>query len=204
MSRFEIEMELQALKIRIKGDREEAASISHNIGQQMTSLLQPIAGIIEGEMAPAPASPTTVNGTPIQSPAKRTRRHRQSSGAATAGEPSAAINFAHDPEKFGYPRQQWKAAQKAIWLLYVVQQTLDNAELSAHSIAETFNRHFKQAGAIRRPNVQRDLGRLKTVDKPTPLGEDTTKSPSLWYLTDEGKKRGQSLVAEALGQSEQP
>jgi hypothetical protein len=67
-------------------------------------------------------------------------------------------------------------------------------------IAKTFNQHFKQASTIRGSNVSRDLGNAK-LTAPALVGEDTTKHPSLWFLTDEGRNRAQALIAEALAPS---
>jgi hypothetical protein len=62
----------------------------------------------------------------------------------------------------------------------------------------TFNKHFRQAGELSRQNIYRELGKAKQAVPPL-LGEDATKTPQEWYLTDEGKKAGAKLVNAALG-----
>ncbi len=196
MAKFEVEFEVQALKLKIKGEREDAALISRAIGEQMAGLIQPAGVLIDGELA--------IN-SPIQPPSapavikKRGKRPRGTQSNNEA-QPATAIDFSHDPQKFGYPLQTWKTAEKAMWLLFTLKETTAQDEASGRTLTDTFNKHFKQCGTITVSNVNRDLGRLKASEKPSPLGEDTTKSPSNWFLTDEGRKRAQALVAAALGE----
>lgn len=70
-------------------------------------------------------------------------------------------------------------------------------ELSTGQIVKTFNLHFRQAKTVTSSNVARDLGKAK-VSTPALVGEDPTKSPPGWFLTDEGVRRAQALIAEAL------
>ena len=51
MAKFEVEFEVQALKLKIKGEREDAALISRAIGEQMAGLIQPAGVLIDGELA---------------------------------------------------------------------------------------------------------------------------------------------------------
>src|SRR5262249_27726763 len=114
------------------------------------------------------------------------------------GDVQDAVDFKHDPARWGNPQQTWPTAKKAMWLLFVMENQGAPKELGAAAIADTFNKHFRSAGAIQSFNVTRDLGKAKSKAPPT-VGEDTTKSPSSWYLTDEGHKTARSLVAEATG-----
>jgi len=70
--------------------------------------------------------------------------------------------------------------------------------MSSGTIAATFNTMFREAGQLQRRNMARDLGRLKTQSPPL-LGEDTTRTPSLWFLTHEGNRRAEELVQQARG-----
>src|SRR6185312_7952762 len=110
------------------------------------------------------------------------------SAAATDGA-GGALELHLDLAKFGQPMQVWKTAQKALWLLEVLDQSGLGTSHSAKVLVDTFNRHFKQAGTVTTTNTTRDLGRLKASEKPSPVGEDTNKTPSEWFLTDEGKRR---------------
>jgi hypothetical protein len=199
VSKFRIKLKMQALELEIEGVREDASLISRNIGQQMAGLLHPIAGIIDGESIQQ--SPALEKVTVFENPAVKKSRRRRNLGPSSNGiEGSAAIDFKHAPEKYGNPKQEWKTAQKALWLLYVVKEVGGVGELSTRNLVETFNKHFRQSGQITTSNVTRDLGRLKAKGTPAPVGEDATKTPPTWYLTEEGRKRAQALVAEALGQ----
>ena len=92
----------------------------------------------------------------------------------------------------------FKPFEKAIWLLYVIEQQAGKTALQAPAIVKTFNHHFRQAGQLVRQNIYRDLAKAKQAAPPL-LGEDASKSPPEWYLTIEGKKLAAKLVSAALG-----
>jgi hypothetical protein len=191
-------MKLQGLELEIEGAREDASAISQNIGAQLSSMMQPVTGIIEGEpivnRPPSfPSLPQILNGSP-----KRNRRRKQATPVNGESEASSAIDFVLSPEKYGSPSQQWKTADKAIWLIYVLEGNGSGNEFTTGTLVETFNKHFKQSGTITTRYVTRDLGRLKTKSKPSLVGENTTKTPSTWFLTEEGRKRVQALISESL------
>jgi hypothetical protein len=200
MGKFRIKMKLQGLELEIEGSRDDVPIISHNIGQQMAALLQPAGAIVEGES-------TSSNQGSTQAISDETgagrikQRKRRPGGATNSGQSPEVVevDWKHDPAKYGSPRQSWNTAQKAMWVLYVVGEELGTKELSAGVIARTFKKHFKQAGIIAGSNVSRDLGKQK-MSSPATVGEDTTKNPSVWFLTDEGRKQTQVLIAEALKQ----
>jgi hypothetical protein len=199
VSKFRIKMKLQGLELEIEGAREDAAVISQNIGAQLSSMMQPVSGIIEGEISHDGAvpvqAPQIINGAVK----KQRRTRKQSSVIGSDSQESTVIDFKSSPEKFGNPQQQWKTADKALWLIYVLQENSKGTEFSTKAIVDTFNKHFKQSGRITTSNVTRDLGRLKTNTTPTVIGENSSNSPSTWYLTEAGIKKAQGLVAEALG-----
>ena len=85
--------------------------------------------------------------------------------------------------KYGNPIQDWIAAQKCIWLLFVIEGTTGTKEVSGPQLAATFNSAFKA------PHVTRDLAKEK-IKNPAPIGEDK----GLYYLTDEGKRQAQQLI----------
>lgn len=192
-------MKLQGLELEIEGSREDASVMTQNIGQQIAGMLRPIGDIVDGEVSrptPPPVITLPANGT-----GKKIGRRRSLSQTASTDTSSGVIDFIHASDKYGNPKQQWKTAQKSIWLLYVLQEIANVGELTARNIADTFNKHFRQAGLIQTGNVGRDLGKLKVNSVPAPIGEDTRQNPSKWFLTDEGRRHAQELVAEALGQS---
>jgi hypothetical protein len=209
MSKFKIRMKLQGLELEIDGSREDIPLITQNLGQQLSGLLQPAGAIIEGEVlehaSPRENIVLPPSVTLPQPNTKRRGKRKASSGTKPSvdGQKEEAVNWKHDSAKYGTPKQGWSTSNKAIWLLYVTGAEAQLSELSAQRITETFNKHFKQAGTILGFNVTRDLGRLKVKrGSSPPVGEDTTKTPSLWYLTDAGRKKAQELVGEALGQTD--
>jgi hypothetical protein len=206
MSKFRIKMKLQGLELEVEGTREEAPLIAESLGRQFAGFLQPAAQIVEGETEALPSrgavQPATGEDT---SPSrKRTPRRKRSTASSDPDQASSdsdsALDWRHDPAKWGSPRQEWNTANKAIWLLYIAGNETDQKELSAKRITNTFNKHFKQAGLILVHNVVRDLGKQK-VGKDATVSEDTTQDPAPWFLTDAGTRRAQQLVAEALGQT---
>jgi hypothetical protein len=203
MAKFKLKMKLQGFELEIEGSREDVPLITQNLGSQIAGLLQPAGAIIEGEVVGEnghqPSPPIA------DAPARRKSRKRRSSPASPAPDQKTtegALDWRHDSAKFGMPAQGWSTAQKAMWLLYVASEMMNEKELSSKRIATTFNKHFRQSGRILTHNVVRDLGRLKTKQKPAPVADDTTKSPAQWYLTDVGTREAQKLVKEALGRQD--
>lgn len=166
MSKFKIKMKLQGLELEIEGSREDMPIISQNIGQQMAGLLQPAGAIIEGEVVSGRvAAPAILASESPETPKRKTQRRRSqgTSGGTSGKEASDAVDWRHDSSKFGMPKQDWSLVKKSIWLLYVVLEETKTAEMSAGQIERTFNKHFRQAGAIRGSNVSKYLGQQKVT-----------------------------------------
>lgn len=193
MSKFKIHFKLQGLELDVEGTRDDLPAIGHSIGNQIASLIEPAIGLSDGmprnEQRAAPSLIVEAD------PRKKARRKKTSNGAATSDATDSSINWKHDSVKFGMPSQNWNTAKKAIWLLYVVKENLNRTSLTAKQISDAFNLNFKQAGAIQSFNVTRDLGNAKVKTKPAPVGEDTSKDPHQWYLTDAGVAQAQQLIA---------
>jgi hypothetical protein len=198
MTKFKIKMKLSGLEIDIEGSREDIPLIAANLGQQLTGLLGPAAGIASGVDASVPLSVAPQIATPMVDEVRR-RKKRVAPARSTDGAPAdksvAAIDFRHDPVKFGAPKQSWNTADKSVWLLHVVGK-----EMSGRVIVATFNKHFRQAGLINVSHANRDLGRLKSKS-PAVVGEDTTQAPPSWFLTEEGTRHALKLVGDALGRA---
>ncbi|WP_426398360.1 hypothetical protein ACN9M1_06410 [Ralstonia sp. R-29] len=206
MSKIKIKMKLTGFELEIEGSREDVPAISQSLGRQLAGLMQPPDAIIDGkashDLPPAAAIFPALDGDNEVAARRKPRRRRAVSPAGvTDVEDSSAVDWRHDASKYGSPSQSWNTANKALWTLYVVAQETDEKELSGRRIAATFNKHFRQAKAVTVTNVNRDLGRLK-LKKQSHVSEDTTKNPSAWYLTEEGNKHVQGLIAEALGRKE--
>lgn len=207
MSKIKIKMKLTGFELEIEGSRDDVPAISQSLGRQLASLMQPPEALINGDtppagIPPAAALPAAEGNNDVGTRRKPRRRKSTAPNGITDVEDNSAVNWRHDPTKYGSPSQSWSTATKALWTLYVVSHETDEKELSGRRIAATFNKHFRQAKEITVPNTNRDLGRQK-LRRPSLVSEDTTKSPSAWYLTEEGSKHVQALIAEALGRNEQ-
>lgn len=192
MSKFRVRLKLQGLEIEVEGDREHAPEMAQNIGKQLAHVIQPIA-LIE--------APKNGNGATIidasEAPenvgrAPRRRRAVRTSTTASTGD-SAATTWTHDAQRFGTPRQDWKASQKIAWMLHVIEQANgQRQELRPGTIESLFNNKFKSAGLLRRQNIPRDLGNAQDQ-----FGELEGK----WFLKDKGHEEAERLVSEATGQT---
>lgn len=203
MAKFNIELSLEKFSLKISGDREDIPIIASNVGQQVAGMLQPAANIVDGDIVTVDERVQSI--PPVNAAISNTRKNRRRrvgipKVANADGGNSEFVFWEHSPTKWGNAQQGWNTTKKAIWLLYVVSHETEHKDMSASMIARTFNHHFRSAGAVHPPNVSRDLSKLKS--KPgAPVGEDTAKSPSHWYLTESGKKMAVGLVEEALGKT---
>lgn len=190
-------MKLQGFELEIEGDRHDASVIGRSIGEQISAIVSPGMNIIDGEISPKPSA-QVVPAAAFLEPAKRRAAKRSKPAGAANGETTttSAVEFRHDPSKYASPSQHWSTSDKAIWLLYVVREVASVAELSNGQLVKTFNTHFRQAKTITHSNVSRDLGKLKTAT-PSLVGEDNTKTPSVWFLTDEGIRHAQAIIVKA-------
>ena len=202
MSKFRVVLKIQGFEMEIEGSRTDVPAITRSLSQQIAGLLLPAAQIADASSPTELTSPAEV----IEQGGKR-RKHGNATrrvGSAPRGDTvnkDVAIDWVHDSGIWGTPMQSWSTATKSIWLLYVVEKEKGISELAAANITATFNKHFKQAKRIMVGNVSRDLGKLK-MGSDAPVSEDTTKSPSTWFLTNAGKKKAESLVAGALGKAD--
>src|SRR4051812_48517691 len=118
MAKFSMKMKLQGFELEIHGDRTDIPQIAESVGSQFAKLMEPTAEIVEG----GPKPMREIN--PAPAPDKVSRRKSRRTGAPAPGGASevVAIDWRHDPSKWGSPAQGWSTADKAIWLLYVVEQ----------------------------------------------------------------------------------
>jgi hypothetical protein len=198
MGKYEIEMELTGFRLKVRGERDDLPIITENLQQQVTGLIAPAINIAAGqlphsrEIAPAV---TVIESSPKAKRAGRSRRSTSTNGEASK---TVVINWDHDPNKWGVPKQAWKAWQKVAWLLYVVSEECNANELSASMIVETFNTHFRQSGLLKQSNMTTQLGRMKQ-SSPALIGDHATKNPITWFLTETGIQEAKKMVIEAKG-----
>jgi len=197
MGKYEIEMEITGFRLKIRGERDDVPVIKHNLQQQMAGLLDPAANIAQSRLPATAIEAEVVNGDG-NGRQKKTRRARRAS-APNGQTRSKPLDWQHDPGQFGVPRQNWRASGKIIWLMYVASEQAHASELSGPVIAETFNKHFRQAGQLNKQSMPRDLGFLKQK-VPALVGDRAGASPITWFLTDEGVREAQRLVVDAKGE----
>jgi len=200
VAKIEVEMELTGFRLKVKAEREDdVARITQQLGKQLAGMTQPLAGIID---SPRVIEAHTVQengetGLPLKSATKSTRKRSRKAGENGASQP---ITWQHDAAAWGTPKQAWTALQKILWVMYVIGKATGQTEVGGPTIAETFNKSFKQFGVLKKKSMPQHLGSLK-VKSPAQVLDNTTASPITWYLTETGIQEAEKLVAEARGSS---
>jgi hypothetical protein len=200
MAKVELEMELgeftiKGFKIRLRGDREDLPRISTEIGKHFAGMVQPPANLLDAPVHKQVESRAVVPDQKDEGNG-RGKNNRRSKGARAQSAEPVVIEWQHDPGKWGNPKQKWKAGHKLVWMLYVIKNATGQIELAASSMADTFNTKFKQFGTVKKTSMPSIMGSLKTHE-PALVIEDTTKSPIVWLLSEQGLKLGEELVQEA-------
>jgi len=194
-NRVEFELEITGLKLKVKGSKESAAQITSQVSDTLRNLISPPSvddGGINGKNNHTEDTDATILPPNEDGPKKRgSRKPRQKSPNGNGQ--SFAIDFKHEADKYGVPNIKWSSSTKALWLLYVVKQITNIDAMTTSQLIDTFQKHFKQAKAL--INVTRDLGKMK-VDSNLWVGEDTTKNPPEWFITEPGEKQVQKLITE--------
>jgi len=204
MSKIKIKLRLQGFELDVEGERHDVASATQSISNQLANLMTPPNKIVSDNNSAADRE--MIDVTPISPPDDRKPNRKKSGNTvrSSGGKAAPAIDFINDPARFGTPAQAWSLVQKAMWTLFVVGELKQVTSLSAGVISRTFNKHFRQSGEIRPSNISRDLGKMKTKSGETPplVGEDTTKTPSEWFLVEEGTRQVRELVSRSIGGSQ--
>lgn len=191
MAKFRVRLKLQGMELEIDGEREDMPAITTAVQQQLAGLIRPAAVLGSGE---EPQGGSTVIDAETDKGKPRPARKRQSGSRASGdGSSGQAIEFRHEPEKYGNPQQSWSVTEKSIWLLALLKGIAGLTEVHGAQLAATFNQNFKQAKTVYPPHVTRDLGNAK-VQNPAPVGEQK----GLWYLTNEGERQAQQLIQSVL------
>jgi hypothetical protein len=204
MAKLEVKFELTGLKFEITGERDDVSVALASLQQQVASLAQSAASaagaldghpsqnglLLTGQMLPAghpeDAEPSARGA--LSAPVARSKSKRASGAPRLKVE---AVQFMHDAEKYGFPKQEWNTANKAMWLLYVMEMQTAQKEASAHVIAATFKLYFKEFGNLLTHNIVRDLGSCK---KKGLVNSDPSKTPETWFLLAAGKTEIQALI----------
>lgn len=203
MTKIKIKLRLQGFELDVEGERQDVAAATRTISNQLANLMTPPNQIVNGV---APGGEQLIDVTPDASSDERKSNRKKSGSAArgSSGKSAPAVDFVNDAARFGTPSQSWGLTQKAMWTLFVIGELKNTTSLAAGVIGRTFNKHFRQTGEIRPSNISRDLGKVKTKvgDTPPLVGEDTTKSPSEWFLVEEGIRQVRELISKSVGGSQ--
>ena len=206
VSTFKIKLKVTGFELEVEGSRDEIPAITASLGKQLTGLITPSAAlaaeVVTFDMPATSALAAAAQGAPINQKPTRARRKSASKSAGEGEGANSPIDLRVDSSVYGAPKQAWSTAKKSMWLLHVLGANGGPREVSGGVISATFAKHYKQAGLIQSFNVNRDLGKLKIKSsngRAAAVGEDTTKTPPLWFLTDEGTRQALELVADALG-----
>jgi hypothetical protein len=203
MGKLEIKFKLTGLEFEIKGESDDVIAKAAAMQRQIQGMLGTVGVVTDGAdtkqspQGPAGMQILEAKSEPTQNGNRAKRSVRRATGERTSAEP---IDFRHDASKFGNPLQSWGGSGKCIWLLHVLDEMSVVKEVSGPQLAATFNHHFKAAGTVRPSHTTRELGRAK-IKNPAMVGEDKSSDPSLWFLTDEGKKYARQLVESVLNPS---
>lgn len=202
-NKVKFKLKITGFELEMEGTKESTAMITSQVSDTLRGLIIPpsmedsdgnVNGNGNGKTGPIEDADATIISSSTKGSGKK-RNKKNKAASVNTEEDGKAIDFQHDPEKFGNPSQDWNTATKSLWILYVVKNIANLDELTNSQITNTFNKHFKQSKTIQINNVSRDLGKLK-VKAPSLVGEMTQKSPSTWYLTDAGQKHIQNLIIE--------
>lgn len=196
MGKFEVEFEITGLKLRMKGERTDIPMMARNVANQVAGLFQPAVDIIEGNTPEPQLSRPVFDATPSASAeqaADRPRKRSVRSKSARNGERLEEPTLNADPAVFGAPLQAWSTIDKSIWLLFVAAEGGGPKEMIGNKIANVFSSQFREAGMIRRQNVNRDLLAVGTGNEALA----NRRADNSWFLTERGKKRARELITQA-------
>lgn len=196
MSKFEISLELTGLKLSIKGEKDQIPQLAEAVNQ-LGGLLTPAASVAVAALPPVVVEAQPTPPTPPEEPTGRRSPKPAPKKRPQKEKAEDLINWKHDPGKWGNPVQQWGPGDKMLWLLLVLRTEANKQELTASEIYTTFNRYFKEAGALITKNATRELRKLK-AQSPALIGETPEGTSSKWFLTQEGIKRAEKLVHDLL------
>src|SRR5437868_845190 len=101
-SKFRVKVELQGLKFEIEGDREIGSIIAQNVANQIANVVQPTALL---ESPNGGQNGHRVMDAQPAAPAPKRKKSSGKSGGSTDGNSIPAVNWTHDPAKWGSPLQ---------------------------------------------------------------------------------------------------
>lgn len=201
MAKTKFKFKIKELEIEFEGDQRDTPKVVDAMSNQLSGMIQTPSLMSDSEPAalPAPTTNEIIEGKPKNLRKSRPKSSNRSSSSkrSTRKEPPVELN--HDAEKWGNPLESWNPTNKSIWLMYVLENEVENlGSITASRIASTFNKHFKTFGQIKPSNVSRDLKKA-SKEKPAKLQTDTAQDGMAWFLLKGGKAYAADLVKQARG-----
>jgi hypothetical protein len=195
-NQFKFKLKITGFELEVEGSKEDVAAITSSVANQLKGLTTPQVFGDNTEIEDVEVTEVSTTSLPPAPKKKNARKRSSSSGSANMKiEP---IDFKNDPKKYSAPSMSWTTLQKALWLMYVINNEKNISELSIAQITNTYNTYYKQSKTIRATNVARDLGKVK-LGSGAFVGENSALSPHLWYLTDGGDLHVQNIIKESKG-----
>ena len=191
MSKFKIKLKLTGLELEVEGTREDAPKIAARIGEQLSGFLQPTTLLENSNGASHRVIDAKVDGNGAGRKKRAGRKPSSASGTKLAVD---EFTFVHDSAKFGTPQMDWKTKQKAIWFLWIAGEQANIKQQTASSIANNFNKYFREAKTINNGNVGRDLEREKLKGTSAPVGSDVSDGTTKYFLTKAGIAMAERLA----------
>ena len=198
MSKMKIKLKITGFELEVEGSSNEVPKIMKDVQDQMSSLIAP-PSIMDNKVDDKIIDTSFEDVSPKDGKkgkpkSKSNKNSKKSNTTSNTKNDVSNLLWVNDPDKWGTPQQKWNPTNKILWVLYVVEQEKNISQLALSNIVNVFNTSFKEAGTILHPNASRDIKKAKTKKL---VGENTTKTPSEWYLTQDGKKEAERLIAEA-------
>lgn len=81
--------------------------------------------------------------------------------------------------------------------MWAAKESGHTGGLTASSIANGFNKHFKAAGKILSQNIARDLDKERLKGPLATVGADTNEGSAKYFLTDTGLAMAKTLATAA-------
>ena len=183
--KIKVRLKITGLELDFEGTQDDVPQVGRNLGQAISNLLTAGPNLAGGQI------PTvTVNAQDNGTPAGGGRRSPNRARRSGTKEDKRTVKWAYDGQAYGLPRQSWSGNDKAIWILYVAEKTLNLNRMGASQIANTFNEHYQAAKRIHRGNVYNGLDALRSSEK-TPVGKT---DDGMFFLTEEGYKVVEKLI----------
>jgi len=204
MTKFKVSVELQgykvelgSVKVSVEGDKDDAPRIAQQIEKQLSGMIQAPTVMAPTALTPGGDNlrPLVIDGqAPSQEAAVAKKRAARKSGGGGMKATAEVLKLSIDPATYGSPTQSWTTAQKAIWLLYVIRESLDVKQLTAASITKNFNHHFRSAGSIIAGNVSKYLEKERLKGMEATVGADTSSGTAEYFVTQKGEILAQQLI----------